>query len=101
MALKDAVVLGMALNQVIPRLWLLTTWHSASLAEIQQSDAGPEDFGSDAVQPDSQDIHPAVHIFSEGLVYHAALPLPNPQGTRHALTAANCHPPKRPGALAS
>lgn len=55
---KDAVVLGMALNQVLhPGFAAYHLGIPASLAEAQQSDAGPEDFGSDAVQPDSQDIH--------------------------------------------
>lgn len=55
---KDAVILGMALNQVLhPGFAAYHLGIPASLAEAQQSDAGPEDFGSDAVQPDSQDIH--------------------------------------------
>lgn len=55
---KDAVVLGMALNQVLhPGFAAYHLGIPASLNEAQHSDAGPEDFGSDAVQPDSQDIH--------------------------------------------
>ncbi|MEY4589957.1 MAG: hypothetical protein RL497_2033 [Pseudomonadota bacterium] len=55
---KDAVVLGMALNQVMhPGFAAYHLGIPASLAETQQSDAGPEDFGSDSAQPEGQDAH--------------------------------------------
>ncbi len=55
---KDAVILGMALNQVLhPGFAAYHLGIAANLADAQQSDAGPEDFGADAVQPDSQDNH--------------------------------------------
>ncbi|RYF35999.1 MAG: hypothetical protein EOO38_28335 [Cytophagaceae bacterium] len=55
---KDAVVLGMALNQVLhPGFAVYHLGIAASLPQVQQSDSGPEDFGSDSTQRDSQDIH--------------------------------------------
>lgn len=55
---KDAVVLGMALNQVMhPGFAAYHLGIAATVNETQQSDAGPEDFGSDSATPDNLDNH--------------------------------------------
>lgn len=55
---KDAVILGMALNQVMhPGFAAYHLGISANVNEAQHSDAGPEDFGNDSNVPDNQENH--------------------------------------------